>query len=253
MKQFLDRRKHGPPDGSVAKQTKTLSSSPAEVARARKLAKARTWEDRFEFFLREDELAQDVFNRILRQGVLRHHLIAFLEAATDPQTGERLQRLLPCRGEAQTLIGQLQKTAKQLRSFWERPTVFTLALTRERAAALSTAETLDAHAKVLGEIRWDVIAKMMGYKTFWSQLPIAILCWILLVPVLVPFVDLSRICATALRVRSSFGLEVKPKGFSPRALGATYSRFCRREAGRRFMESGGLETIAGLLIAALPK
>jgi hypothetical protein len=253
MKQSLDRRKQGSPVGSTARQTKTLSTCPAEVARARKLAKAKTWEDWFEFFLREDKLAQVVFNRILKQGVPRRHLIVFLEAATDPQTGERLQRLLPGRGETQALVGRLQKAAKQLRSFWEQPTIFTLVLIRERAAALSTAESLDVHAKVLGEIRWHVIAKTMGYKTFSSQLPIAIMCWILDVPAQVPYVDLSRLCGTALRVRSSIGLEVKPSSFTPRALGATYSRFCRRVAGRRFIESGGLEGLAGLLTATLPK
>jgi hypothetical protein len=252
MKKFSDWRKHKPPVvDSAARQTSPLSSGLAEIVCARKLAKIKTWEGRFEFLLREDKLARDALDHILKQGIPRRHLVAYLQAATDPQTGERLQRLLPDKDEAQALVGRLQKSAKQLRSFWERPNIF--AFLRERVAALSTAEALDAHAKVLEEIRWDVIARMMGYKTFWAQLPIAILCWILLVPVQVPYVDLSRLCGTALRVRSSFGLVVKPKSFSPRALGATYSRFCRREAGRRFMESGGLETLAHLLTAILPR
>ena len=223
------------------------------MAYARKLAKIKTWEGRFEFFLREDKLAQDALDHILKQGIPPHHLAAYLQAATDPRTGERLQRLLPDKDETKALVGRLQKTAEQIRSFWERQTILALVLIQERVAALSTAETLDAHAKALGKIRWDVISKMMGYKTFWSQLPVAILCSILVAPKRVTFVDLSRLCKTAIRVRSSFGLEVKPHGFSPRALGATYSRFCRREGGRRFIEMGGLDTITRLLTATLAK
>jgi hypothetical protein len=136
MKQFLHPRKYSPDIASRGKQENNRSTSPADIARARKLAKAKSWEDRFDFCLREDERALRVFNRILKHGINRRNLIAFFEAATDPQTGVRLQRLLPAEGEAQALVGRSKKTAKQLKSFWRGATIFALILPRERAAAL---------------------------------------------------------------------------------------------------------------------
>jgi hypothetical protein len=219
--------------------------SPADLADARRLAKAKTWEDRFQLFLAEDVIAQGIFKKLRDESVPRHLVINLLEAASDPDTGRRLQQLLPSKDQGEILARKLRDTAQEIRSFW-RPGPF--ALLSYRSTALSIADSLDEQAKAIAEIDWHLITKRMGFKTFWSQLPIAILCWTLHVPVLVTFVELSHLFDNALRVRRSFrGDVVKPSSFSPRALRQTYARFIRREG-----QTDRLEAFATVATITLP-
>jgi hypothetical protein len=234
----------------AARKTTSPPSSPAEIALARKLVKAKSWEDRFEILLADDRAAKSVFHRLLGGDIRRHQVIMLLQPVSDPNTGKRLQQLLPVKEDGQNLARKLRKTAEAIRSFWKPSTIF--ALLPYRMKALTAADNLEEQANALEQIRWDSIARMIGYKTFWSQLPLAVLCWKLRVPKQVTYVELSHMLAVAVRVQHSFGEAIDVRGFSPRALGQTNTRFCRRKSNQRFMSAGGLDLWTATLMALLP-
>jgi hypothetical protein len=105
--------------------------------------------------------------------------------------------------------------------------------------ALNTASILDQQAKVIDNLKWKEIRKRIGYKAFWQQAPLALLCLELQVPNQVAYNELSQLTGVALRAWNRSDTD---NSFSPDALRKRYERFYKRQAGL-----GGL----ALLIAFL--
>lgn len=202
------------------------------------------WEARFEALLADDCYAQKIFARLIKKGTHRRRLVLVLEAATDPNTGWRFQRvnkagkaqrrnqsahfiLLPTKQMGEHLARSLREAATEIRHFWLR-TPF--AFFPPSKTALETANVLDQQATVLDQVNWKAFTKRLGYKAFWHHLPLALLCLELQVPGQSSYAEASQLAAVALRAWNR--PDTDDDSFSPDAIRKRYERFCKREAGR---------------------
>lgn len=245
----MNNRKNKSAGVLQAGTTGNLPTSKSDVALARKLAKAFTWESRFDVFLQDDSIARDGFRRILDIGLSRHKVVMLLEMASDRHTGKRLRNLMPIKTDGKSLAKKLRSAAQEIRSFWKPSSLF--AFLPDRITPVNLADSLDQQADAIGQIQWGVLTKRVGYKTFWSQLPLASVCQIFRVPEEFSYEEMSRVLQVAVRVHSYPRGQVDLRGWNARAIAQTYNRFLRRNA--RFIAAGGLDLWIKGLIKILPR
>ena len=225
----------------IPRRKNTTSLPPADasdvrisLAEIRQVAgvmrKTKTLEERLRYFLTDDPQARAIFEKLLRKNISQCHVINIIEATSDPETGKRLQHeLLPARDQGDKLVRHMRDAAKEIRLFWKPAGFFSLHLPQDHLAAHFAAHVLDEQAKGLKEIRWSLLTKQLGFRNFWSQLPIAMLCRYFDVPNVVTYTDLSHLLEIASWVRRSFGKDTLTSARnSPRALRQMYIRFKRR-------------------------
>jgi hypothetical protein len=240
---------------AMDRKERSRKVSRADIAEARRLVKVmhgtKILEDRLRHFLTKDSRAQSVFKKLLDKSIPQRHVIKFLEATSDPDLGKRLQQLVPRRDEGERLVQKMQDTAEEIRLFGKPGRIIFPSLPH-RQVALRIADSLEEEARAFNEIRWPLIVKRLGFKGFWSQLPIAAICWKFDVPNLVTYTELSNLLGIASSVRRSFGQEALTAARnSPRALRQAYVRF--RDRNDLFIRAGGLEVFVQLVTATIPE
>jgi hypothetical protein len=228
--------------------------SPAELAEARQLAKlwknTPSLEKRLERYLNDNPSTQAILAKLLSNNIPRRHAIKFLEVTSDPHLGSRLSKFVPTKNEGARLAHRMRTTAEEIQAFWKSQGLF--ALLPHRPVALDLADRLMNEAIGFEQIQWSLIVRRFGFKAFWSQLPIAILCRKFRVPSLVRYTELSHILNTSSMVRRSFGQAALPgRRTGARALRLASTRFANRNA--LFISAGGLDVFVRLITITLPE
>jgi len=205
-----------------------------------------TWQDRFEASVKYDAIVRGIISSLEKKGVRRERLLLLLEAASDPHVQSRLQRFAegerppitfwPNKRDATQLAQTLRRTASDIRTFWARPM---FAFFPYSTTAVEIAEKLEEQAQALADARWSVITKRVGYKAFWRQLPLALLCLEVQTPTQLPYTKLSQLIGAA---RRAHGCPDDDATLDVEAIRRKYERFCKRQAAH-----GGLDMLRGLL------
>jgi hypothetical protein len=171
-----------------------------------------TWEHRFEVYLKEDAVAERALERLLDSGFSRDRVLIALARCTNPSAGRRLKESLddftPTRVRTERLakrcaaLGlELRRTYGALGTFWP-----------EAGEVLSLADTLVRGGGTLVLADHSQLYSRFTVKSFWRQLPLAILHQRLNIPSSLPWERWCRLYHVARQAHGQFSrIEIQPK------------------------------------------